>query len=182
MSKKDKAFELFDEGKTTSSPEVKELKLKGATRYNYYAEWQKAGGVASPSPKAISEAKVKGKVVSELKMIAEPKEEVNEEEEKVNEEGEGEKEEEEEEKEPPESKEKPKEKPSTDGKKSPPTMVAGQGLTFAITISTKTLMLYQLAATYQDDELTLGDFIDTCVEDTYLGRGLDLGLVKTGGE
>lgn len=41
---------------------------------------------------------------------------------------------------------KPKEKAkgiSTDGKKPLPTMIAGQGLTFAITISTKTLMLYQ---------------------------------------
>lgn len=171
-SKRERAYQLFSEGKDSSSPEVIALGMKSSTRYSYYSKWQKAGGAVSPSPKDISEAKVKGKVISELGMIAEPKEEVNEEGEKVNEEEEG----------PPESKEKPKEKPSTDGKKSPPTMVAGQGLTFAITISTKTLMLYQLAATYQDDELTLGDFIDACVEDTYLGRGLDLGLVKTGGK
>ena len=32
MSKKDKAFELFDEGKNPSSPEVKALKLKGSTK------------------------------------------------------------------------------------------------------------------------------------------------------
>jgi len=51
VTEKDRAFELFDEGKTASSPEVKALKLKGKTRYNYYAEWQKAGGAASPSPK-----------------------------------------------------------------------------------------------------------------------------------
>jgi len=36
VSKKDKAFELFDEGKNPSSPEVKALKLKGSTKYNYF--------------------------------------------------------------------------------------------------------------------------------------------------
>jgi len=35
MSKKDEAFELFDEGKVPSSPEVKALGLKGTTKYNY---------------------------------------------------------------------------------------------------------------------------------------------------
>lgn len=48
MSKKDKAFELFDEGKNPSSPEVKALKLKGSTKYNYYSEWLKKRGDALP--------------------------------------------------------------------------------------------------------------------------------------
>jgi len=38
MNNKDKAFALFDEGKTASSSEVKALGLKGNTKYNYYAE------------------------------------------------------------------------------------------------------------------------------------------------
>lgn len=44
MSKKDRAFKLFDEGKTPISLEVKDLKLKGSTRYNYYYDWQKSRG------------------------------------------------------------------------------------------------------------------------------------------
>ena len=63
--------------KTTISPE-----LKGRSRYNYYYEWQKSEGDATPSSAPISEAKVKSgeakvKVISELEMIAEPTEEVN---------------------------------------------------------------------------------------------------------
>ena len=69
MSKKDKAFALFDEGKTSSSPDVKALGLKGTTKYNYYADWQKSKGVTSPSQGAISEAKGKGKAISELEMV-----------------------------------------------------------------------------------------------------------------
>ena len=69
VSKRDKAFELFDEGKTSSSPEVKALGLKGTTRYNYYADWQKSKGVTSPSQGAISEAKGKGKAISEFEMV-----------------------------------------------------------------------------------------------------------------
>ncbi len=84
MNKKDKAFELFDEGKNPSSPEVKVLKLKGSTKYNYYSEWLKKRGDALPSSGTAGEAKaksggakVKGKVISELEMLAEPMEEVN---------------------------------------------------------------------------------------------------------
>lgn len=182
LTKKEQAFALFDEGKVPKSAEVKVLGLKGSTRYNYYYAWQRQSPFPSSEPG--SEGKVKGsKVISELAMVTAT--------EKVKEE-EGEKKEDEEElaqseeglgkkgeaEEGPPAEEK-KDKP-TDGKR-PPTMIAGQGLTFAITISTKTLMLYQIAASRVEEELTLGDFIDVCVEDTYQGRGLDLGLVKIGG-
>jgi len=39
MTKEDEAFRLFEEGKTAPSPEVKALKLKSQSRYNYYYEW-----------------------------------------------------------------------------------------------------------------------------------------------
>jgi len=38
MIKKEAAFALFDEGKSPSSPELKALKLKSQSRYNYYYE------------------------------------------------------------------------------------------------------------------------------------------------
>ena len=44
MTKKEQAFALFSEGKTTSSPEVKDFKLKGGTSFNYYLEWQRNKG------------------------------------------------------------------------------------------------------------------------------------------
>lgn len=163
---KEQAYRLFNEGKTASSPEVKVLGLKSSTRYSYHTMWEKAGRPASaPGTPPASEPKAKGKVISELEMIAEPTEELNEEEEEK-EEG-------------SELKQKPKAR--TDGKKYPATLVAGQGLTFAVTISTKTLMLYQIAASQQGEELTLGDFVDVCVEDAYQGRGLDIGLITIGG-
>ena len=44
MSKKDKAFVLFNQGMKPSDPTVKDLKLAAKTRYNYYQEWKKSGG------------------------------------------------------------------------------------------------------------------------------------------
>ncbi len=58
MTKKDEAFRLFDEGKTALSPEVKAFKLKSQTRYNYYLEWQKGGGI---TPSSSPSGKAKGK-------------------------------------------------------------------------------------------------------------------------
>ena len=57
MSKRDQALALFAEEKTASSPEIKSLELKGNTKYNYYAEWQKHGGASLPSPNSGNEAK-----------------------------------------------------------------------------------------------------------------------------
>lgn len=169
QSKKDVAFKLFAQGKTALSPEIKALKLKGKTRYNYYLEWKQIHGIKDEEETA-DESKRK-KIPSELTMLR-PAEEREEGEEPVESEDEPEET-------PPKDEE--KSKTSGDGKKPPPRMIAGQGLTFSITISTKTLMLYQIAAASQEEELTIGDFLDACVEDTYQGRGLDLGLVKTGG-
>lgn len=175
MNKKAIAFSLFDKGKTPSSPEIKELKLKGGTRYTYFDDW-KNKEIFPGANKPLVESK--GKVRSELEMVTpstdketkEEEEETNENEKETEVEGGG--------------KAKVvgrKSEGKGNGQKGPPGMVAGQGLTFAITISTKTLMLYQIAAG-KEEELTLGDFIDTCVEDTYRGRGFDLGLVKIAGE
>lgn len=44
MNNKGKAFELFDQRKTASSPEVLDLHLKNHTRHNYCWEWQKGKG------------------------------------------------------------------------------------------------------------------------------------------
>lgn len=101
MTKKERAYQLFSEGKDSSSPGVKALGLKFSTRYSYCSTWPKEGGPLSApgTPSLMTEetrkkprATVASKAISELEMIAEPTEEVNEE------------------KEPeiPESKEKPK--------------------------------------------------------------------------
>jgi len=61
-----------------------------------------------------------------------------------------------------------------------PQEVMGKGIPFEVTLSVKTVAYYQIASTI-DLDLTMGDFLDHCVEDTFIGRGLTLGLVKTGG-
>ena len=61
-----------------------------------------------------------------------------------------------------------------------PQEVMGKGIPFEVTLSVKTVAYYQIASTI-DPDLTMGDFIDHCVEDTFVGRGLTLGLVKIGG-
>jgi len=59
------AFALFDEGKRPGDPEVKALKLKSQTRYNYYLEWQKDGGI-TPSSSPSGEAKGKDRAQSPI--------------------------------------------------------------------------------------------------------------------
>ena len=44
MSKKAKAFALFDQGKKPRSPEIKDLGLCSKTTYNYYQDWKKSCG------------------------------------------------------------------------------------------------------------------------------------------
>jgi len=41
VTRKEKAFKLFEEGKTNLDPKVKALGLKAKTRANYYYEWKK---------------------------------------------------------------------------------------------------------------------------------------------
>ena len=61
MTKNDKAFALFDEGKTSTDLEVKALCLKNTIRYNYYSEWQQSMRLVSPSPEVAGEANGNGK-------------------------------------------------------------------------------------------------------------------------
>ena len=73
---------------------------------------------------------------------------------------------------------------ATDEKKKIPTSILGEGLRVTIFLSIKTLTLYQIAANTQvqydgEDELTLGDFLDTCAEDFFRVRGKSLGLINT---
>lgn len=178
VTKRERIYTLFDDGKSPSSPELKALGIKAQTRANYYFDWKRERGIATISNPPPG-TRAKG-AISELQMVVPPKEAEGEDREAKVEEEEAEGEEggthEE-----PETKDEEKDSHS-DGKKPLPTMVAGQGLTFAITISTKTLALYQYAASLSKSTLTIGDFLDTCVEDYYKGRGLDLGLVKLGGD
>jgi len=44
---RDLAFELFDQGKRPSNPEVKALGLKTKTTYNYFQDWKKLGETTS---------------------------------------------------------------------------------------------------------------------------------------
>lgn len=44
MSKKEKAFELFNQGKRPKDKEVKSLGLKAKTCYNYFQAWKQSGG------------------------------------------------------------------------------------------------------------------------------------------
>lgn len=173
---KAKAFQLFDEGKNASSPEVKALGIKGATRYSYYSNWKKgraeggepeAGAVKLPGGESIGgydETKVEGRGKER------EKEEVAAAEEKL------------------------EEKPVFEGEKreevlpeelrevSIPAEIIGFGLPIKVSLSLKTLALYQIAATTSKNlggnNLSLGDFLDQCVEDFFVGRGSDLGLIK----
>jgi hypothetical protein len=194
VSKKEKAYRLFAKGFGVSSPEVKALGLKGGTRYNYYRDWDNAGRPGAPnSPveddliprgkKALSEADLTLKhdgdeqdatEEPDNENFSEPLKFINEEE-TPPEEGEGEGQD-------VDDGEKSNGSKKDKALKRLPTMVAGQGLTIAVTLSLKTLTLYQYAASLNKEELALGDFIDTCVEDYYKGRGFDLGLVKIGGD
>jgi len=44
-SKKERLFELFDQGKTPSDEECKKIGLKGNTRYNYFSDWKVQRGL-----------------------------------------------------------------------------------------------------------------------------------------
>jgi hypothetical protein len=61
-----------------------------------------------------------------------------------------------------------------------PEEIVGKGIPFKVTLSVRTIAYYQIAAAINPG-LSLGDFIDQCVHDTFEGRGLSLGLVKLGG-
>lgn len=88
----------------------------------------------------------------------------------------------------PEEKEKGEEdKSKGDGKKKNvaiPKSVADEGIMCNVRLSLHTLSLYKIANQSSVDitglPLSLGDFLDDCVEDFYQGRGLALGLINLG--
>lgn len=186
-TKQERAYELFCEGKTSSSPEVKALDLKASTRYSYYSRWQTEGKPSSPpSSSPLTGKKIKGgtplssgESIGSLSEIPEDKSKEKPEESKKEksmemDEPSGELKEGNE-----KLKEKIKDKPEVKGI---PEVIAGQGIPVHISVSVKTLALYQIAASVQGDDLSLGDFVDVCVEDTFRVRGKDLGLIKLGGK
>lgn len=201
---KDKAFALFSLKKVPTSPEVKALGIKAGTRWNYFNEWKKLGKPSPDVPEAelgLAQMPKKAKekqrrAPSETVML--PGHEtigpyrpmVSEASEKPSEA--------EKESEPDEAavgEIKPESeaisiasKPSIEIKlegdhehPSIPEKVIGAGLPVAVNLSLKTLSFYEIIATI-DPKVTLGDFIDDCVQDFFTGRGQDLGLVKIGGQ
>lgn len=166
-SVKAKAFKLFDEGFDKGSPEVKALGMRPGTRHGYYKRWQ--DGEGQPG---VPQQKESVKPIVELE--AAPPEELSREQLPQGQL-------------PRELSEVPQEEgplPREEGKlpreKGPPripTTVAGQGITVTCIISVKTYALFQIAASIQDGDLTMGDFIDACAEDVYRQRGKDLGLI-----
>jgi hypothetical protein len=59
MSIKEQAFELFNQGKRPSDPELKALKLKTGTLYDYFQKWKKNGGNFKPSGTQTKELSTK---------------------------------------------------------------------------------------------------------------------------
>jgi hypothetical protein len=205
-----KAFELFSQGYYYTDPKVKQLGLSGSTRRNYFQSW-KSLGKPSKLTRTENNAKPSAKLpdgetianVNENIVIPEPEE--NESEEGFYTEKEDKIFEDEDDNIPDVSSEgdlveikdeeidlgpdhagnkvavgEKIEVPS-DGKRKTFPSILSQGLQVTVNLSVKTLMLYQMAASMQEEELVLGDFLDACVEDTYQGRGKDLGLIDLGG-
>ena len=196
-SKKSKAYRLFSEGKEARSPEVKALKLTKATRYNYFSAWKRegkpdhiplrergvAGGTVAAGETMLgggeavggyaepgTPVKVEAAPVRETIELAEDEEEFEAMGEAAILEG-------------------PLEEPPGEGKskielgldgndKDISADVVGFGLPVRVSLSIKTLALYQIAASRSDDGLTLGDFLDLVAEDYFQGRGKDLGLME----
>lgn len=154
-SVKAKAFKLFDEGFDKGSPEVRALGMRPGTRHGYYKRWQ--DGEGQPG---VPQQKESVKPIVELEAAPPadlPQGQL-----------------------PRELSELPQEEgklPREKGSPKIPTTVAGQGITVTCIISVKTYALFQIAASIQDGDLTMGDFIDACAEDVYRQRGKDLGLI-----
>lgn len=69
------------------------------------------------------------------------------------------------------------------------TTVAEDGIKCTVLLSLQTLTLYSIAKSTQaqlsengDEELSMGDFLDTCAEDFFKVRGKKLGLINSGGK
>ena len=64
------------------------------------------------------------------------------------------------------------------------TTITDDGIKCVVFLSLQTLALFRIAATTQaqfdrEEELSLGDFIDTCAEDFFRVRGKKLGLISS---
>jgi len=178
-SLKAKAFKLFEKGKDSSSPEVKALGLKGATRYVYYDNWKKfkaAGGEATKEkvkvvlPGGATIGPYRPEVIESNIVPSETEQEI-----KVQEtNGEATKTE-------PESGE-PKIPINLGGDHDRPSIlgeVVGTGIPVTVVLSLKSLSFWEIAHSIALN-LTLDNFIDDCIEDFFQGRGKDLGLVEIG--
>jgi len=197
-SKKSKAYRLFSEGKTSTSPEVKALKLKASTRYRYFSRWNKTGKpdhVPHQERAGVGGTPLEGdEMIGGYEELATPVKaeapvaetaSVREVPESAEDEEDDEEFEASEEEVTPETDElleehKPKIELGLDGndKQSVSADVVGFGLPIRVHLSLKTLTLYQIAASRSEDDLTLGDFIDVVAEDYFRGRGRDLGLIE----
>lgn len=71
---KDVAFQLFDEGKRPSDPEVKALGIKSKTRYNYFQMWKKRGETTPGAPEGSlgGPQKVVGRAIEVGKITISP--------------------------------------------------------------------------------------------------------------
>lgn len=183
-----KLFDLYSSGFDIKSPEVKELGYRPASLRGYYRIWQKTGGVipskaedvqggqaasrsphkaeiagSTPAPATRQKTKLPGgESIEAIREII--PEVINPDEPALD---------------------KPAEEKPKEEKKEIPTSIVGSGITATVKISIKTLALYEIARnlhraskTNGAEDLALGDFFDICVEDTYRGRGKDLGLVS----
>ncbi len=69
-TKKSKAFDLFSQGFTPSSPEVKAIGLHPSNRYKYFGEWEKLGKPAEPARKGqsstVSSTRPNGETIGSL--------------------------------------------------------------------------------------------------------------------
>ena len=194
-TRKTGAFTLFEQGFGPNSPEVKALGLKYDTRKVYYVMWLKSKEAKAGASNAVVLAEEQiggydevGKKFPKKDMVEElpGKEEVG-----------GYDEIKEQQKEPEKStvpfdialKEGDSEgRDSEGGVPTIPETIIGWGLPIRVKLSVKTLALYQIALTAKEannggkEKLALGDFLDDCVTDYFVGRGMDLGLVIEGGK
>ena len=57
-------------------------------------------------------------------------------------------------------------------------LVRGEGVRATVLVSPKTLMLYEITNSGMGGGLEMGDFLDICVEDFFISRGQDIGIIQ----
>lgn len=187
MTIRDDAFRLFSQNYGANSPEVKALGLRYSTRKKYYWEWHQLqlGEKGQPPPLKTKKTpiKAKGEKVGEYEPEVSEGMPLEEDDEKGDD------------SDTTQTKvggkgirmgldEKPDIPVAQDGgheSKGLPEKVIGNGIEVTVRLSLKTLALYQVAHT-MDSTLSLGDYLDQCSEDFWVGRGKDLGILELPGE